>query len=1445
MRVLFTTKVFIITFIFTTYFISTTQAQCTDNIHITNQRPVLLCNPGGSVQLNSVPPPGYSCLQWTPSTGLNNDTLRNPTATLTDATGLGTSILYTVETSAPNFSNVVFTEDFNNGTAGWSAGAYVYVPTINPPTTLLEEGTFTLKSDSHGRTEWNSCPGHTPGVPNDLLYLCNAYNNPLTTLYWRFVPVQPNTDYIIGLYTLNAYAVNPPILQFGTGPTEFIGPSFQAPPGNPCTWYNYQICWRSGPNTNMVPIYILNTNPNSGNGVDFALDDIYMYEACKYTDTITVTVLPEFRGEYHAKICKGGSISFGGKTYTQPVSNQKVTIKNVALNNCDSIYDFSLEVVEITPQILKNPDAINCYNPAIDLDAGSSTVSGGSANDLSYHWGTTNGHIVSDVNQPVVTVDGQGTYVVTVTFDDGNIICTATSSVFVNMDTTKPRIIVPDTVEIGCGQTEVFIDAEKSSSGSSFSYSWITSDGNILTGEFTLKPLVNKEGHYTLTIINNDNGCEASKEVYVYVNNGAPRIDIKTPPKLDCKNTRVEIDASGSSQGYDYKWTTGNGGHIVSGGDTPKPTVDSSGTYTLEITDPSGKCKNTATVTVVIDTIAPKADAGKPDSLDCANPSIKLNGSVISTSTKLVITWTGPGIVSGDSTLTPVIDKEGTYILTIEDTLNHCISVDSVSVYKDSNIPIASAGIDTVLSCANATIILDGSQSSSGSDLTVVWKIDTYGHIVSGDSTYSPVIDQPGVYVITIKSAANGCILTDTVTVGTNFTAPVAEAGADQLLTCVLDELTLDGSGSSSGHHSYQWHTPDGTIKGASDIQNPVASQAGTYYILVTDDLNGCTAEDSVIVNADANLPVIKIAAPDSITCTAKSVNIDASQSSTGTPYTYEWTTANGHIASGNTSLTPTVDANGNYLLTIIDTTNHCKSTASIKIEIDTATPKGSISQLVELTCAQSAKAIHFQPSGTGAVSFAWFDGNNVPVPNASGKDSIVVSASGLYYIVVTNSGNGCTSRFQTNVTENKTPPTLAASVAGKIDCNHPSVTLSSSGSSTGAKYHYTWSNAAGVKVNTGNQPDAQATAGGTYQLNITDTTNGCSSTKSIIVDTDTTKPTASAAKSGDINCKDKTITLDASASSAGVTYQWSGDNGQVITPANAVKATVTQPGSYIVTVTNPANGCTNTALITVNQSPTPSATVNTVQPACPGEKGSLTFNVTSAGTPPYQYSVNNGGSYQNGPAFADLSPGTYIAVMLDAEGCSIDTTVIIDKPIDGKISLDSVYIIFLNDVTINATTNIPAASIESIQWLPPTGLSCDDCLNPVVNIKDTIDYEVIITTKSGCTVRGHTRVYKRIIVKPEVFIPNGFTPNEDGVNDNFVIYTNDQIVKVKELHIYNRWGDQVFTGEDFPPNDDKYGWDGYFRSKLVNSGVYVYWAKVITKDGKELLYKGEVTIVN
>lgn len=299
------------------------------------------------------------------------------------------------------------------------------------------------------------------------------------------------------------------------------------------------------------------------------------------------------------------------------------------------------------------------------------------------------------------------------------------------------------------------------------------------------------------------------------------------------------------------------------------------------------------------------------------------------------------------------------------------------------------------------------------------------------------------------------------------------------------------------------------------------------------------------------------------------------------------------------------------------------------------------------------------------------------------------------------------------------------------LTCITLSATLQGSSNVPGALY--SWSGPNGFNASIQNPI---VSAPGVYSLTVTDPGNNCTATSTTTVLSDQTPPTVGAQPSGILNCNTPAVTIFASAFPQGVLYAWSGPFGFTSTQQNPV---VTAGGIYTVTVTNPANGCTSAAPVTVNQ--------NTTTPNVSASGGTL-----SCATPTV---ILNGSSTTQGATFQWSGPGITAAnqhqedpkveqagqytlvVVNPVNGCTASTTVTVNMDINAPdISATGGSLTCANPtVTITASSNMPGVTYA---WGGPSNF-VSTLQNPTVSQAGT--YTVVVTAANGCTASAQATV--------------------------------------------------------------------------------------------------------
>ncbi len=295
--------------------------------------------------------------------------------------------------------------------------------------------------------------------------------------------------------------------------------------------------------------------------------------------------------------------------------------------------------------------------------------------------------------------------------------------------------------------------------------------------------------------------------------------------------------------------------------------------------------------------------------------------------------------------------------------------------------------------------------------------------------------------------------------------------------------------------------------------------------------------------------------------------------------------------------------------------------------------------------------------------------------------------------------------------------------------------------------------------------------------------------------------------------------------------------------------ATDLRPGDYSVTVTD-VNGCIDSLEYTILE---PSRIGFTVQdilpPACFGEQTTFSLDTAFGGQASefidYSFVLNEDGflfpAGQPGPTFA----GDVIVTVFDSVGCSVQDTFNVQQPPEIVIDLPEKIVIELGDSMTRLNPLISPATDQYIyKWTPPDYLSSDSVRAPTIFPLTSEEYTLTATNQNGCEALAD--IFVEVDANRNVYIPNSFSPNEDGRNDDFRVYACRGVTVVKSVSIYNRWGGLVSRGENLPASclDGTLLWDGTVGGLMVGTGVYVYVIEVTFLDNFSLTYRGDISVL-
>ncbi len=1023
-----------------------------------------------------------------------------------------------------------------------------------------------------------------------------------------------------------------------------------------------------------------------------------------------------------------------------------------------------------------------------------------------------------------LSVNTGGIYGVTVTDQFG---CTATNSFLVGQyPAANPAIN-------GLSQICITGTASFTVPGNFASYSWST-------GEITSGIVTNSAGTYTVTVTT-ANGCIGSDTHTLAVSNTL-QPQIQELP-YTC-NLQISLDAGlGFST---YSWSNGQSTQNIS--------VTNPGTYSVTVGDGSG-CTGTATALVNVPSPPLISILGNPqfctgnannlslnlvynqyawstgatsssitifagntytvtitDGLGCTATdaiTVQETPNPVPTATILPYTcngqltigadpgfniynWSGPNGFSEDNQAA-VVSSSGNYTVIVTDA-NGCTGSTSI---------VASIPVQNTVSLSGPTLFCPGGSvtilASSGFD-AYVWS--------TGSILPSASANAAGVYTVTATDAL-GCTSTAVSTLDL-FPQPAPTINGPTMV-CQGDPATLS---LGNTFQTYQWS--NGAI-GSSITEIPPF----TASVTVT-DLNGCTGTASASVTVSP--PPSPTIAELPYNCDNQ-ITIDA-----GAGFLYVWEGPNGFSSSNQQAITNT---SGIYTVTVTNGTG-CSGTASIQVSIPT-TPNLSIAGFSPICPGQNADL----SASAGFVDYLWSNGQS--------GSNIGVNQPNTYVVTATDS-HGCilTSSF----TVSPAPP-LSPSINGNtLICPGGFSVFNVPGSYAA----YSWSNGASTSA-------INATQSGTYTVTVTDAA-GCVGSTSVQLDF-AAVPAPSIIQQP-YNCSQQ-ITLNAESGYS--QYQWSnGSSSQALS--------IVQAGAYTLTVTN-AVGCTGTASIQATIPPNPVAQITGANSFCFGNNTTL---IASGSGLVYLWS--NGLS---GPALNVSESGTYTVTATDAFGCTATEThtVTTNLPVTASTNrvscriddvgseiltltaangCDSILTILTSYeptkpglalelpgeiaadlgqvIQINVGANFP---IDSVAFQSPFSLSCSNCIDPTMIALAPGFILVEAFDPDGCFASAGIRI--SVDRKVNIYVPNAFHPGS-GENGFFDLFSGPGVQAIRNFHVFDRWGNELFSRENMPTNAPGTGWDGTFRDEAMQPGVYVYYFEVRLVDGSELKYSGDLTLL-
>ncbi len=969
----------------------------------------------------------------------------------------------------------------------------------------------------------------------------------------------------------------------------------------------------------------------------------------------------------------------------------------------------------------------------------------------------------------------------TYTVTGANGTCTSSSTASITVGAIGSIAINSPTICVGQSATLT--------AGAAVTYTWSTGAN---TQSISVNPITTTV--YTVNAFT-AGGCNVVGTSTVTVNS-APVLAV-TDATI-CVGQTGTISAAGATT---YTWSTGSNSPTI----TASPIINT--TYT--VVGANGTCTTAATVSITINT---SGTISVNSATACSGQNATLTAGAATS-----YTWS-----TGANTQSISVNPLATTIYTVSATLAGGCVVSNTSTVTISPNPTVTANTASICIGQSATLTANGAT-------TYLWNDGT----PTSTNVLSPIVTT----AYTVTGTSGGC---SSVATSSIFVTPTPTLSAASMTVCAGQAATLTVNGATT----YTWDPTGLNVVSPSFTDAPAAT---TIYTVIG-ATNGCTASTTASIVIGSNL---SITANTPTICSGQTATLSAISTATN----YVW--SNG----GNT---PTIFVNPivNTSYTVTGSKGACTGSIVANVIVN-ALPVVNVN--ANPICAGGTSTI----SATGATTYSWSNGS-------SNTASIIVTPATNTSYTVIGEVNTCTVATVYNLTI--TPSPTVAAINATI-CNGATATLTANGAT-----NYTWlpsgtqsnsitvnpsanttytvigdngscsaqTNVSVTVLNGLTAPVSNASICQGQTANIGTTLNGTSylwsngaTTQSINVSPATTTsysllvvvgncsytassnvtviPTPTIQLNNASICLGQSATLTAAGATNG--YTWNPGN----MTGNAITVTPTVTTNYVVMSANGVCPATATTQVIVNTKPV-LVIAQSAELVCPNTP--VTFSATGANI--YEWYVN-GNYYFGNPLNIVATQNSTVTLVGSNAGCSTTSGALLNvSDVVASFDPESNYVDYPGTLTFTNTSS----GATNIAWDFGNGQTS-------TNSVTTASYEfpgkylvaLVAQNDMGCMDTSYY-VIEAGCGKGDFYMPNTFTPNGDGLNEDYRVLGGTCVTQFKGS-VFDRWGTEIFKWKDISDT-----WDGMYRGQEVEIGVYNYLITYTLYNGKVFTKTGHIAII-
>nr|WP_121270693.1 putative Ig domain-containing protein [Pedobacter schmidteae] len=1062
------------------------------------------------------------------------------------------------------------------------------------------------------------------------------------------------------------------------------------------------------------------------------------------------------------------------------------------------------------------------------------------------------------------------------------------------------RVIVPPVVQAAtasvCKGGQATLGVKDPVTDGSITYKWYMGASATVLGSL---PTYQTDaslaaGTYDFFVVASRNGCESARTKVTVTILPQPDVPvvIGANPRSTCINTPVTLSVTAVA-GISYTWydAASNGNVLATNTNTyTTPANLGVGTYNYYVSAINANNCSSATrtqVTVVVRANATADDITAADQSICSGSTAVLSAS--SAITGATFKWYKNADLSdvpftGANFTTPPLTATTKYYVIVSGPgicSNDAASAKVVTVTVNRNAVASDITAADKATCSGNGVVLNAISTTVTSPVFNWYKNADLSDVPFTGADFSTgVLTATTKYYVTVSGAgvcANTAATAKVVTVTVNRNATDADIIAADKATCSGTAVALTASSTTITNPVFSWYRDaaltDLAVRGTS-FTTPPLTVTTKYYITVSGDnvcANSASSAKVLTVTVNRNATDADIKLNDQTICSGTTAILSAS-STTVTAPVFRWyrdASLTDFAFEGPTFTTPALTLTTKYYVTVSGAGVCANDVTSAKVVTVTVTRNAGVTDIIaadKTICAGQTASLSASSTIPGA-SFTWYrDAALTDVAfTTANVTTPVLNTTTRYYVTV--SGTGVCANLPGTakivmVTVNQIPNVPIISSAGTTVCSGDATLLTIQNPQAGVTYEWYTAATNGTLVNTGvTYPISNASSTTDYYVQATNA-SGCGSATGRVKVTLTVngRPQIPGVVSAAVNtCMGSTAVLTVSNPAAGVIYNWYaransteilGSGTNFTTPAAANATTI-----YYVEAQS--GNCTSTArtavTVTAGAIPLPPPSVSGAgSPLCPGSGTVLTVDNPDASLRYAWFSVATGGAaLAQGNTFTvpatNVTTIYYVGSINANSGCASSSRTAVTVTIATKLAAPVVSVQTTTATSITfAWIAVPGATAYEVSvdagltWTAPSsgaagtshvvdGLNPDQKVTIRVRAKGQLDCQLSDATTFTGTSQNP--------LGNEIFVPNTFTPNNDGKNDVLYVYGNT-IAKIR-LRVYNQWGQFLYESLNV-----QNGWDGTYKGQMQPNGVYVYYLEAEFNDGTKTTKKGTITLL-